>query len=82
MKFAAIKGPMGIWKYYVTTFSFEQICKLVSPITKEISNSDSYSNLLQRSITDNVKSVTDYLLNQPERLFNSGSSVECVGKEN
>lgn len=71
MKFAAIKGQMGIWKYYVTTFSFEQVCELVSPITKEISNSDSYSNLLQRSITDNVKSVTDYLLNQPERLFNS-----------
>ncbi len=71
MKFAAIKGQMGIWKYYVTTFSFEQICKLVSPITKEISNSESYSNLLQRSITDNVKSITDYLLNQPERLFNS-----------
>lgn len=71
MKFAAIKGQMGIWKYYVTTFSFEQISQLVSPITKEISNSDSYSNLLQRSITDNVKSVTDYLLNQPERLFNS-----------
>ena len=71
MKFAAIKGQMGIWKYYVTTFSFEQICQLVSPITKEISNSDSYSNLLQRSITDNVKSITDYLLNQPERLFNS-----------
>lgn len=71
MKFAAIKGQMGIWKYYVTAFSFEQVCKLVSPITKEISNSDSYSNILQRSITDNVKSVTDYLLSQPERLFNS-----------
>lgn len=71
MKFAAIKGQMGIWRYYVTTFSFDQICRLVSPITKEISNSDSYANLLQRSITDNVKSVTEYLLNQPERLFNS-----------
>ena len=71
MKFAAIKGQMGIWRYYVTTFSFEQICKLVSPITEEISNSKSYSDLLQRSITDNVKNITDYLLNQQERLFNA-----------
>lgn len=71
MKFAAIKGQMGIWRYYVTAFSFEEICNYVSPITEEISNSESYSNLLQRSITDNVKSITDYLLNQSERMFNS-----------
>jgi len=71
MKFAAIKGQMGIWRYYVTTLSFKDICDYVSPITKEISNSDSYSNLLQRSITNNVEGVKDYLLLQPERFFNS-----------
>lgn len=71
MKFAAIKGQMGIWRYYVSAFSFEQVCKVVSPITDEISNSKSYSNLLQRSITDNVKNITDYLLNQSERMFNA-----------
>ena len=71
MKFAAIKGQMGIWRYYVTAFSFDDVCNVVSPITDEISNSESYSNLLQRAITDNVKSVTDYILNQPERMFNA-----------
>lgn len=71
MKFAAIKGQMGIWRYYVTAFSFEDVCKIVDPITEEISNSESYSNLLQRAITENVKSITDYLLNQPERMFNA-----------
>ncbi|MCM1213826.1 MAG: DGQHR domain-containing protein [Lachnospiraceae bacterium] len=71
MKFAAIKGQMGIWRYYVTAFSFDEICEVISPITDEISNSESYSNLLQRSITDNVKSITDYLLNQSERMFNA-----------
>lgn len=71
MKFAAIKGKMGIWKYYVTAFTFADISNVVSPITKEISNSESYSNLLQRAITDNVNDITGYLLNQPERLFNA-----------
>lgn len=71
MKFAAIKGQMGIWKYYVTTLSFEEVSQFVSPITKEISNSASYSNLLQRAITSNVENIKDYLLIQPERMFNS-----------
>lgn len=71
MKFAAIKGQMGIWRYYVTAFSFEDVCNVVSPITDEISNSESYSNLLQRAITNNVKNITDYLLNQSERMFNA-----------
>lgn len=71
MKFAAIKGQMGIWKYYVTTLSFEEVNQFVSPITKEISNSESYSNLLQRAITSNVENIKDYLLMQPERMFNS-----------
>lgn len=71
MKFAAIKGQMGIWRYYVSALSFGEIAKYVSPITKEISNSDSYSNLLQRAITNNVSSITDYLLLQPERMFNA-----------
>lgn len=71
MKFAAIKGQMGIWKYYVTALTFEEVSKYVSPITKEISNSDSYANILQRAITDNVSSITDYILNQKERLFNA-----------
>lgn len=62
---------MGIWRYYVSALSFGEIAKYVSPITKEISNSDSYSNLLQRAITNNVSSITDYLLLQPERMFNA-----------
>lgn len=71
MKFAAIKGNMGIWRYYVSALTFEDIAKYVSPITKEISNSDSYSNLLQRAITNNVSAITEYLLLQPERMFNA-----------
>ena len=40
MKFAAIKAQMGIWKYYVTTLTYEDISNCVSPIPKEISNSN------------------------------------------
>ena len=54
MKFAAIKGKMGIWKYYVSALTFGEIATYVSRINDEISNSDSYKNLLQRTITDNV----------------------------
>ena len=61
MKFAAIKAQMGIWKYYVTTLTYEDISNCVSPIPKEISNSDSYANLLQRSITDNVENIKEYI---------------------
>ena len=71
MKFAAIKGRMGIWKYYVSALTFGEIATYVSRITDEISNSDSFKNLLQRTITDNVDSIKKYLLNQPERLFNA-----------
>lgn len=71
MKFAAIRGQMGVWRYYVTALTFGDISKHVSPITDEISNSESYSNLLQRSITDNVKDIKEYLLLQNERFFNA-----------
>lgn len=71
MKIAAIKAQMGIWRYYISAMTFEDIAEYVSPITEEISNSDSYSNILQRTITDNVDGIKEYLLEQPERLFNS-----------
>lgn len=71
MKFAAIKANMGIWRYYVTTLTYGDIASCVSPITDEISNSESYANLLQRSITSNVDSVKEYILTQPERFFSS-----------
>lgn len=71
MKFAAIKGKMGIWSYYVTALTFGDVSKHISPITNEISNSESYSNLLQRSITNNVNEIKEYLLLQEERFFNA-----------
>ena len=71
MKFAAIKGKMGIWDYYVSVLTFGDVAKYVSPITEEISNSESYSNLLQRSITSNVEDIKEYLLKQNERFFNA-----------
>lgn len=71
MKIAAIKGKMGIWNYYVTAMRFEDIVERVDPISEEISNNKSFSNMLQRAITDNVDGIKDYILNQPERFFNA-----------
>lgn len=71
MKTAAIKGKIGIWTYYVTAVRFADISNLVSPITKEISNNDNFSDMLQRAITDNVDGIKEYILNQKERFFNA-----------
>lgn len=71
MKIAAIKGKMGIWTYYVASMRFSDISEYVSPITEEISNNNSFSDMLQRAITDNVESIKEYLLNQKERFFNA-----------
>ena len=71
MKLAAIKGKMGIWNYYVTAMRFEDIVERVDPISEEISNNKSFSNMLQRAITDNVDGIKDYIINQQERFFNA-----------
>ena len=71
MKIAAIKGKIGIWNYYVTAMRFEDIVKHVDPITEEISNNKTFSNMLQRAITDNVDEIKEYLIHQPERFFNA-----------
>lgn len=71
MKIAAIKGKIGIWTYYVTAMRFEDIVEHVVPITKEISNNESFSNMLQRAITDNVDEIREYILSQQERFFNA-----------
>lgn len=71
MKIAAIKGKIGIWNYYVTAMRFEDIVEHVNPITEEISNSKTFSDMLQRAITDNVDEIKEYLIHQPERFFNA-----------
>ena len=70
MKIPAIRAKIGVWVYYIATLKFSEVVKCVND-PAQIHKSILLSELLQRSITNNVKSITDYISNQEERFFNS-----------
>lgn len=71
MKIPALRIKMGIWKYYVSYLSFEQINKFVKKIDDELHKSVTLRDLIQRSITKNYLDIKEYILTQNERFFNS-----------
>lgn len=71
MKVPSIRAKIGSQHYYVATLTFEQIAKYVSPIDEQLHSSKTLSDLIQRSITDNYKSIKDYILNQKDMFFSS-----------
>lgn len=71
MKIPAIRGQIGSWEYYITTLTFKQVSDHVSKIDDELHKSESLKDLIQRSITNNYKSIKQYILKQPEVFFNS-----------
>ena len=71
IKLPAIRSKMGIWVYYVSSLSFKQVAEYVRPINNELHRSELLSQMIQRSITENYKSIANYLLSQEERFFNA-----------
>lgn len=71
MKIPAIRAKIGNWTYYITTLTFQQVSDHVEKIDDQLHNSESLQDLIQRSITNNYKSIKQYILNQPEMFFNS-----------
>lgn len=71
MKIPAIRARMGDWVYYVSTLTFEQVDEYVSRVDDELHKSESLKDMIQRSITENYKSIEEYILNQPELFFNA-----------
>lgn len=71
IKIPAIRSQMGIWMYYVSSLSFNNISEYVSPIDDELHKSKLLSEMIQRSITENYKSIANYLETQEERFFNA-----------
>lgn len=71
LKIPGIRSKMGIWFYYVSTMSFQDISTYVSPIDDELHHSELLSGMIQRSITSNYKNIANYLETQDERFFNS-----------
>lgn len=71
IKIPAIRSQMGIWIYYVSTLTFREILEFVKPIDDELHKSELLSGMIQRSITNNYKSIANYLKTQEERFFNA-----------
>lgn len=71
MKIPAIRANIGDWIYYVATLSFKQVNKYVKRIDDELHQSKLLSEMLQRSITDNYKSIATYIKTHEDRFFNA-----------
>lgn len=71
MKVPAIRAQIGTWVYYVSTLSFKQVDENVKRIDDELHKSVLLREMLQRSITDNYKSIARYIKSQDERFFNA-----------
>ncbi len=67
----AIRGFLGGKTYYTATFTFEQIAERVKFADKELHTSKSLQEQLQRALTDNYKSIKEYILTQKEHFFNA-----------
>lgn len=67
----AIRGVLGDIVYYTSSFTFKQISDYVKKIDDELHTSTSLKDQLQRSLTNNYESITNYILSQKEHFFNS-----------
>lgn len=67
----AIRGTLGELTYYTATFTFGQIAERVKPADEELHTSKSLREQLQRALSDNHKSITEYILTQKEHFFNA-----------
>lgn len=71
MKLPAIRAQIGIWVYYVSALSFGDVSKHVKRVDDELHKSSLLREMLQRSITENYKSISEYINTQNERFFNA-----------
>ena len=67
----AIRGTIGKLTYYTATFTFKQIADRVKSANEELHTSKPLREHLQRALTDNHKSITEYILTQKEHFFNA-----------
>ena len=66
----ALRAQMGDWIYYVTFLRMDQIADQIR-LARDIHPSDVLRNMIQREITNRAGQISDYLLKQPQRFFNS-----------
>lgn len=66
----ALRARMGSWAYYIGVMKMKDVAERVS-IVQDIHPSERLQDFLQRQLSDRSKAISDYLLNQDQRLFNS-----------
>lgn len=66
----ALRAKMGNWVYYVTFLQMGEIAKRIE-LAEDIHPSSTLKEMIQRQITDRADPIAEYLLNQPQRFFNS-----------
>lgn len=71
MKIPAIRAHIGNWVYYIATLRFKDVSEYVKRVDNELHKSDLLKQMLQRSITNNYKSIANYIETQEERFFNA-----------
>lgn len=72
MVIPAIRGKIGNTIYYVANLKFCDVARLVNRLnSEEIFKSGSLKEALQRSLSDNVSKIRDYILNHEDRFFNA-----------
>ena len=67
----AFRENSGNWIYYLTWLTYKEVCVYVKKIDKELHQSNSLNDMIQRSLTDNVKRIATYIEKQPEHFFNA-----------
>lgn len=67
----ALREKSGDWIYYITSLTYREVNDHVRKIDKELHESRTLSDMIQRSLTDNVSKIATYIETQNERFFNA-----------
>lgn len=71
MRIPVIRGEIGDWRYYTGVMNFKQISEAVESSVEKFCSPSCLSDLLQRELTDNYKSIKEYIQKDSQRFFNS-----------
>ncbi|WP_462158654.1 DNA sulfur modification protein DndB [Pseudoalteromonas sp. GB56] len=75
----AIKAKMGDWVYYITKMKFGEVAKQVE-LAEKIHPNKELDEQIQRNLSNRVKEMTEFLLQEKQRFY--GSLVVAVYKGN
>lgn len=75
----AIKAKMGDWTYYITKMKFGEVASQVK-LAEQIHQNKELDDAIQRSLSNRVEEMTQFLLKEPQRFY--GSLVVAVYKGN